>query len=462
MAKARMEHSTSLGLLAKLQGKKQPSIPFLAESGMVPDSWAEDLSMDADGRVVSRRWGTLQRMRSLQEVDLTHVTENEHLSYKNYVDNYSRFWRQFFDPIAIRLSKPKDDNYQLTTFILPLIDSSIYDGLREFVAHSDGGKSLQVPEISPRPVVSFSLNLREQAWTSIASEFSSFFSTYSGVSPAILDDLGNGVHVAIHDADPVLVFGSGDVLGAFGGNITGGTEMMMVPVIMSVFTRPCTILVETQNPEQTARYLRLSASGGGGTTRSPWFRSAFYQVQDRDQWAWTVDLAGMAKLRFGVEVKGDFLVIRNIPWSQEERIESVEKATLNGAELVVHPGACDLQLPSLFAAAADADRQSVLSSLTRLYPILLTHPELTVPEAIQKHADLYGFAPRMHPNDTWQWDGRTLRSNDFGVANQPKQPAYADKPFGLMQRIDSARLNMQFEDDGLRSQVEWSVRPRRQ
>ena len=34
----------------------------------------------------------------------------------------------------------------------------------------------------------------------------------------MLDDLGPGLHLAVHDADPVIALGSGDLLGAFGSN----------------------------------------------------------------------------------------------------------------------------------------------------------------------------------------------------------------------------------------------------
>jgi hypothetical protein len=40
-----------------------------------------------------------------------------------------------------------------------------------------------------------------------------------------------------------------------------------------------------------------------------------------------------------------------------------------------------------------------------------------------------------------------------------RQPAFdPQQPFGLMNRIDSLQLNMQFEEDGLRSTVRWRLR----
>ena len=42
-----------------------------------------------------------------------------------------------------------------------------------------------------------------------------------------------------------------------------------------------------------------------------------------------MDLFGVVKLRYGVEVAGKYLVIRNIPWSSDDRVVSVAPAELN-------------------------------------------------------------------------------------------------------------------------------------
>jgi hypothetical protein len=463
LAKAQIEATASRALLAKLDGRSFTSPDALASADYIPNSWREaGLTVSPGGFVSSKEWGDLQRMRSLEEMPLEKVTEDEAREYKQYVDNYSLYWRQFFDPIAVRFSQKEDGTLELTTFILPLIDSSIYNGLRDVLAHASERQALRLPQILPEAILNVSFNLREEAWASMAGNFSEFFSQYTGVSSAILDTLGNGIHIAIHDADPVLALGSGDVLGAFGGNVLrNGNEMLMIPIALSVFTRPCTILIETSDPEQTARYLRLSAAGGGRSAESRWFRSSFHQVADRDEWVWTMDLVSVAKLRFGVTVADDFLVIRNIPWSQHESITSTEPAILNGAQLTIHPGACQLQLPGLHAAAADSNRRSVLSGLSRLYPILIANPGISVDEAIAQHQALFGFAPRPISTDHWTWSNQRLVSRDYGTPLQPRQPPFdPNQPFGLLQAIDTAELNMQFEDGGLRSRVTWKLRDR--
>ncbi|MDG2223179.1 MAG: hypothetical protein P8L85_17490 [Rubripirellula sp.] len=465
IAKAKMEALTAHVLMSRLDGQDSgESFDELMESGYVPKRWdLGGMSVDSNGLVSSQHYGSLPRMRSLPDLPLKNVTPAEAEAYRLYVENYSRYWRRFYDPIAVRLDEVGSDQLELSTFILPLVDNSIYNGLREVLAHQDDQTTLSVPIVDPAPVLQFSMNLSEKAWEQYAGGFSEFFSRYSGVSSAILDDFGPSAHVAIFDADPIVAWGSGDIFGAFGGQAMrgDGDEMLMLPVALSMFTRPCSIMVETKSPLRTKQYLRQAAIAGGASNRTGGFLDtavSFYQVGDQDSWVWTLDIVGMVKLRYGVEVVGKYLVIRNIPWSTGDRVVSVSPAELNGAELQANPSACEQQLPALFAAAADGNRRAAMSGLGRLYPFMLAGAE-SVSEAVNQHQRLYGFYPKPLGNDQWRWADFQMQSDDYGRPTNQRQPGYdPNEPFGLMNQIDSIRLNMQFEEDGLRSSVRWRLR----
>ncbi|KAA5539185.1 hypothetical protein FYK55_25020 [Roseiconus nitratireducens] len=463
IAKAKMETLAAEALHARLDGYGMPeSLSALKNNDQLPQNWSnDDLSLEATGIVRSEHYDTLRRMRTLPEVPLKNVTPQEAEAYRRYVDNYSSYWRRFFDPIGIRLDEVGRNQLELSTFILPLVDNSIYNGLRMVLSDQENGEPLSVPIVQPTPVLQFSGNLREQAWQQIAGNFSEFFTRYSGASSAMLDDFGPSVHVAIFDADPIIAMGSGDVFGAFGGNVLrgGGSEMLMVPVALSVLTRPCSIMVETKSPQRTAQYLRQAAlTGIGAERRDRDLNVSFYQVDDRDEWVWTLDVFGVVKLRYGLEVVGNYLVIRNIPWSSDDRVVSVAPAELNGAVLQANPAACKLQLPGLFAAASDANRQAVMSGLGRLYPFMLSGAG-SVEQASAEHQRMFGFYPRQFADDRWEWKDFRMVSAKYGEPLRQRQPAFdPEQPFGMMNRIDSIELNMQFEEDGLRSTVRWRLR----
>jgi len=394
------------------------------------------------------------------------VTPAEANAYKTYVDNYSRYWRRYFDPIAIRFDDAPGGSLEATTFILPLVDNTAYNGLREMLLTREDGADLKAPGMAPEPVLMLSLNLRDESWRKIAEGLSGIFMRYGHVSPAILDDLGPGLHLAIHDADPVIALGSGDMLGALNANLMGtgmgnGGEMMFIPIALSVLTRPCSLVVETRSPERTRQYLR-QATANGLHIQERWSSGVdvdFCQIEGQDSWVCTMDIMGVIKLRYGLEVQGNHVVVRNIPWSNQDRVARVDTAPLNGACLQAYPAACNQQLAGLYAAAQDRSMTAATRSLSALYP-LVASGYATPENAAAQHARLFGMKP-IHPGDgKWVWDNYELTSSQYGSVYRQKQPAYGkDKSrFGLFNDIANFCVSLQFEDTGLRTLVRWKVK----
>lgn len=464
-AHAAMERVAASALLARLDGiRSLDSVEALAGRGYLQTNDLNDsFTIDTNLVVSSKLYGPLTRMNTLTEVPVEKITPAEAATYKTYVDNYSRYWRRYFDPIAIRLDDAPGDSIEATTFILPLIDNTAYNGLREALLTREDSVELKAPGLAPEPVIMLSLNLRDESWRKIAEGLSEIFMQYGGVSPAVLDDLGPGLHLAIHDADPVIALGSGDLLGALNANLLGagggrGGEMMFIPVALSVLTRPCSLIVETRNPERTRQFLRQTTAGG--VERQGRFNRGtdvnFYQVEGQDSWICSLDIMGLLKLRYGLEVQGSYVVVRNIPWSNKDRVARMDTAPLNGACLQAYPDACEMQLAGLFAAEQDRSLLSARQGLSALYP-LVASGYATPDKAAAEQARLFGFKP-IHPGDgKWVWDNYELTSSQYGSVHRQKQPAYAkDKSrFGLFNDIETLCVGMQFEDTGLRTVIRW-------
>lgn len=463
-ARSDMERITSAALLARLNGIKPPlTLEALVEHRYLPERYLKsDYSMDDDLVVTSERYGTLARMATFAETPVTMISGSEDRLYRRYVTNYTRFWSRFFDPIAMRLDDVPDKSLELTTFILPLLDNSIYDAFREALHAKEDNQPLNNPVIEPRPVVKLSLNLKEEAWTEITEGFHEMFEDYASVNPAILDDLGPGFHLAVHDADPVIAIGSGDLLGGLGGSdFMDDTDMLLFPIVLSVLTRPCTLVVETQDPVKTKRYLRQAAAASLLMEKRDhgWFGVDLHQVAGRDEWVFTMDIEGIIRMRYGVQVEGSYVMIRNIPWSSADKIVKVEKSKLNAARLEAYPGSCKLQLAGLHASAADRYRVAAGNSMGYIYPLLASKTaDLDNIEATYKK--LFGFRP-VHPGGgRWQWDGVNVSSTAYGTVLKQTTPAYDAKApvFGLLGKIDSLNVSMQFEKTGLRTKVRWKTK----
>jgi len=341
-ARAGMEVITAAALRANLDGIEAVDIQKLIDQGYLPnDLDMGDITLEKDGRAVSATFGTLADPVALSAVAVDKVTAGEAAAYRTYLENYNRFWRQFFDPIAMRIDDTADGGLELTTFILPLIDNSLYDGIKPFLVHGDGG-TLRIPTAKPDPVMMLSLNLGEPAWSRISEGLADMFMRYIFLSPQAIDDLGPALHIAIYDADPVIALGSGDIFGAFGGgmDVFGRGEMFMIPLALSVLTRPCAFMIETRDAARTARFLDQAATAAlhRNDRRTREFNAEFYRIGNENAWVYTFSVMGMINLRFGIQIEGDYIVVRNIPWSSRDRIVSVDESPMKTARLAVTPG----------------------------------------------------------------------------------------------------------------------------
>ena len=184
------------------------------------------------------------------------VTPEERDAYKQYLASYNHFWRNFFDPIAIRYEQKPGSRHELETFILPLIDNSLYSGIREAVTTAD--KPLQVPVIEPAPVALLSVNLNDSSWLHLIEEFSDSLTETLRLDGSILDLLGPDVHVAIHDADPIINIGNGELAGLF-SQFSGmdNSGMFAISTAISMLTRPSSICIGLGDPDEPAASLQV-------------------------------------------------------------------------------------------------------------------------------------------------------------------------------------------------------------
>jgi hypothetical protein len=113
-------------------------------------------SLSADGLYgVCSHHGSSHEMTPCCEIPLTRVTDDEAQNYQQFIAQYSQYWRQYFDPIVIRLQvTPK--HYRAETIILPLIDNSIYTNM----AMALGGEPEQLDALPVPKKNIFSLALR--------------------------------------------------------------------------------------------------------------------------------------------------------------------------------------------------------------------------------------------------------------------------------------------------------------
>jgi hypothetical protein len=208
------------------------------------------------------------------EKPVNQVTGEEAAEYKRFLEEYNRYWRTYFDPIAVRVRvTPK--RYRLETIVLPLIDNSIYRGL----ATALGGKpepldALPVPDRTIFSVAGrfdkealfkgMGLNdargrremEQEAARTLGLPEEKVRDLDFAGFLQA---GLGNQVGLHVYDAEPILDLNFPELFGLLAGNFNGRTDLggeeVMAGFVVTSFAAPVYVSLPVQDEKVVDRFL---------------------------------------------------------------------------------------------------------------------------------------------------------------------------------------------------------------
>jgi|GEM_PF-695944 len=464
--RAELEEASAGALLAAYDEhppERIRDLGYLKDHGYIREFFAtSDLRLDENFVSLAPDTGRANRLRTLTERDLDLVTPRERSIYKDYRDAYERYWRRFFDPIAIRYDKHADGTHELETFILPLIDNSLYNGLRAIAPPQDAPVALRVPVIEPAPVGLLSFNLNEEAMLDIMEESDDMIASVLGLDGSILDLLGPDVHLALQDADPIIGIGGGELAGMFGEFGGRMNEMVMIPALVAMLTRPCNICIGVQNPDAMRKQLDdLAWPAAGFEERWGFGNGSLYRVTGEKKWIYRYTIENVITLRFGVEVQDRYLVINNLPFSNMAKVTGSKPAPNSVGYLELSPGACAKQLPALFASMVESAADNNRRGAACLTPLMMAGAE-SIEAAGQTHYDLFGYEPLHPPGGKWTWDAEAgeMVSSLFGSPWQQQQPAFdpakaESRGVGMLKNVHTMNLGMQFEDDGLRSRIQW-------
>ncbi len=454
-ARAEMEVLVAGAMLYLLDGHRHvPAKQQLIDRGYVPRYLeTRDYAISEDLIVTSEEYGTIAGMKPLDPDAVTHVGENESVAYAGFVSNYTNYWRQFFDPIAVRLDRAGDD-YEIQSFILPLLDSRIYNEVRDALVTDTTGQALAVPSVTPSPSMMLSLNVNDDLRVGLSQTLADMLVEYTSVDPEIFDSIGSGIHLAVQDSTPIVALGGGDVWGAVSKemlNLEGFDSFL--PFMASIATQPSTIMIELADPDKVRKFLsdavvRRAEIGGSGE---------LHKLQGREAWIYTLNVANIVQIHLRLEIQGNYFLISNLPWTTAVSIGPGTETPLNGAQLTLDLSRIEKQLPALHTKVFSDYRAAAVDGMGYIYPLLAAGVADSVRQAIDRHGEIFGFRP-VHPSrGEWLWRDSYLESTEFGTAMRPVQPAYVegDRSFGVFPELDRIDVNMQLENTGLRATIAW-------
>ncbi|MEZ6063918.1 MAG: hypothetical protein R3C19_26525 [Planctomycetaceae bacterium] len=161
-------------------------------------AYAFDADSDAATNSVFNR---LKYLTPIRELRVLQVSKEEKEEYERYVQRYSSFWKDYFSPLAVRLST--DPNLVVEYCLLPFVNSNGWHGYRDMLSEDERSLRLMPPAESMFTSITL-LNNREQTKALLTS--------LPGVDGVLRDDptltdlswLGNRVSFNFCDAHSVL------------------------------------------------------------------------------------------------------------------------------------------------------------------------------------------------------------------------------------------------------------------
>jgi len=403
------------------------------------------LSLTPIGQVRHATFGSLERLHPLARIPLSDVTAEEAEAYAAFKEGYSRYWSRYFDPIAFRLDAKPDGRQTLETFVLPLLDSSIYGPMRSLLTQSG---PLPRPRWSQPMVAELGVRLALAEAGALPRTFAELGRT--------LGQMGTGVMVAAFpDASPVIATGNGSpatILEADPFNQRNGL-VGLGALGLGLFTRPVVFAFELKDPEQIRRSLREVVYGllppsfwRGGELDSQLVTEADGSLQLR------LGFLRLASMRFTVRVEDRWLLISNDASLPANLVTGTDMGEPYAASLRLHPDALDRGLPAAFQAAVEGESRSAFAAMAWLGPWLSPSGDVKAAQA-ESHRIL-GVAPMLAPGALVP--GRWLEHRDYGrplrPTTPPRDPA---RDFGLLEGVRDPQVEMRFEDTGLRARVSW-------
>jgi hypothetical protein len=178
---------------------------------------------------------------------LERVTPREKEEYERFVEDYSRYWRQYFDPIGARLSLA--GGVTIDTIILPLIENSVY---RTIVDATGGGTFSAGTVLSPRRTV-FSIQAalapekKREALSALARE--------AGLSQAdAVRAIGDDVALGLYDSELLFDFDVHEFL-SFPFRNRNGAGMLAAMPLLTALDMPTYVSVPVRDEPALERLL---------------------------------------------------------------------------------------------------------------------------------------------------------------------------------------------------------------
>jgi len=428
-------------------------------------------SLDESGRAFCTVHNCLQYCTPISSISLDEVAEVEAGDYKQFVQRYSRYWSRFFDPIGIRLHF--GDSIEAETCILPLIENSIYNQLREII----GGKPVHLNSqvLTDHTIVSISSKLGTDS--NQVSNFRRWIQKEILFTPPEISKwIGESMSVAFYDSDVLFTFAE-EGMGMFGGWMSLQGQISAGLIVSSV-NLPVYFVIELKDENLAKTSIR-------GITRAAHWR--FASQSQRGLFSFGVEpyAAGeykgheintlafqlfMIKFRLHYAIASNRLVLSTKRYVLEEVLDSLERMrtgtdvkTTANLHWKIQPRAFNRLSPIMRIGWHERMRNACLGNIEPIRVLVECHNATgqTLNEVSKK---VEGVSLRCPCGGSYMHDSQRniVYCSVHGNNSYPRQPVQMTENEGLMDfigRMTDFSVEFKFTQEGIMTKLAFELEP---
>jgi hypothetical protein len=468
----RMRCAANMGLIANarlwfsIDQRREPVMEELQKGGYLgpnlptcPDHGVYGIGKN--GEPYCSKHNRVGHLTPVGETGFTEVTAEEAAQYKAFVENYNRYWTQFFDPIGIRVKM--GNTIRVQTCILPLIENSWYDGLAAMTNRTSG--SMMETSLLPRTVFSLRGRLAPD-WL----EKTDIVRHLNERNPLDLEWLGNDLSLNLCDG-PVLFSAGGRAMGMLGQEMgrSSSLEPLIIGYLASALNLPTYLTVKVKDParaEQSIPSLFRALWPEYGHSGDDFSMETYSLDEYRGKPLYVANFTlWIVKLRLFAAVVDDQLVVASrrdvltdlIDVSRTDQNRKVT-AKEGSAELTVYRSAFKELAESVSLGWQEELRHSCQKNLP-LAAIMLKTLEVDAENLSTKITAQRGYEPYCPSGGRYQRDKETgaITCSIHGNRFKPRQPSAADQQSTTMKLVNSlekVNARLAFTPEGLMTTVE--------
>ncbi len=456
----------------KTEMQKQASVSILVDEEYLsekithcPDNGS--YSLNESGRAFCTVHNCLRYCTPVASVAIDKAADIEAKDYKRFVSGYNNFWSRYFDPIGIRFKL--GDHIEVETCILPLIENSIYNQLREIV----GGEPVELNSqlISEGTIVSLSgkFNLDGDMTRQIQMMQQQMFPTLPGISSCF----GDNISINFYDSDVLFTF-SENGMGMFGGWM-GLKEQIIFGLIASSINLPVYAVLDLKDEALAETFIQemlkvvqrqFSAQGRGGFGEfgiEP-YSSGEYKGHAINTLACRLVFI---KFRLHYAIASNRLIVSTKRYVLEKALDAIDsKQTIETAnlQLNVKPRAFDKLRPIIRVGWQERMRDACLKNIEPVQVLVECHDatEKTL-NAVSKKVE--GVTLRCPSGGKYVYDNvrDMVYCSVHGNRNHPKQPVEVNENEGLMDflnRMNDFSVSFRFTEEGIMTNIAFDLEPK--